>query len=158
MTPSIRSRLAVYVTAALTVAFVAGCGKKEEQSPPQGASGGVVPAGAQPAATFQVADVKVGKKIDTNKQVTDQADTFAPRDTVFASVHTTGTAQNAQVVGRFTFQDGQVVSERTETISPSGDAYTEFHIAKPSGWPVGKYTLHVLVNGQEVQTKEFTVK
>ena len=75
-----------------------------------------------------------------------------------ASVHTTGTGQGVQIVGRWTFQDGQVVDERTESISPTGDAYTEFHIAKPSGWPAGKYTLHVLVNGQEVQTKDFTVK
>ena len=50
------------------------------------------------------------------------------------------------------------MSESTETISPTGDAYTEFHVFKPSGWPAGKYTVHVLVNGQEVQTKDFTVK
>jgi hypothetical protein len=61
-------------------------------------------------------------------------------------------------MARWTFQDGQQVDERTETITPSGEAYTEFHIAKPSGWPAGKYTLHILLNGQEVQTKDFTVQ
>ena len=137
------------------------CGKKDDQAATQGTAGGTIP-GATPSnpapAAVQVADVQLGKKVDANKQVADQADTFAPKDTVFASVHTTGTASNAQLVARWAFQDGQVVSERTETLSPSGDAHTEFHIAKPSGWPAGKYTLHVLLNGQEVQTKDFTVK
>ena len=50
------------------------------------------------------------------------------------------------------------MDERSETISPTGDAYTEFHIVKPSGWPKGKYTLHVLLDGTEVQTKDVTVK
>jgi uncharacterized lipoprotein YmbA len=145
---------------AIALALAVACGKKENQeTTAQGAGGAVVPPpAAAPAAALQVADVKVGNKLDANKQVSNATDTFSPKDTIFASVHTTGTAQNAQVVARWTFQDGQTVSERTESISPTGDTYTEFHIAKPSGWPAGKYTLHVLLNGQEVQTKDFTVK
>ena len=143
--------------AALAFLALAACGKKEEQPTPQGAGGAVVPPATAPAA-LSVTEVRIGKKIDANKQIADQTDNFSPKDTVYASVHTTGTAQNAQIVGRWTFQDGQVVDERTESVSPNGDAYTEFHIAKPSGWPAGKYTLHVLVNGQEVQAKDFTVK
>ncbi len=153
-------RLARAGACALALALAVACSKKENQeTTAQGAGGAVVPpaTSTQPAA-LQVADVKLGNKIDANKQVSNTTATFTPRDTVFASVHTTGTAQNAQVVARWTFQDGQTVDERTESISPTGDTYTEFHIAKPSGWPVGKYTLHVLLNGQEVQTKEFTVK
>ena len=145
---------------ALALMLAVACSKKENQeTTAQGAGGAVVPPATTPQpAALQVADVKLGNKLDANKQVANATDSFAPRDTIFASVHTTGAAQNAQIVGRFTFQDGQVVDERTESISPTGDAYTEFHIAKPSGWPAGKYTLHVLLNGQEVQTKEFTVK
>ena len=106
---------------------------------------------------MQVADVTLGRSVSADKRVADQTGTFSPSDTIFASVHTTGSAQT-NLAARWTFQDGQVVNERTESIAPSGDAYTEFHISKPSGWPAGKYTLHVLVNGQEVQTKDFAVK
>jgi hypothetical protein len=28
---------------------------------------------------------------------------------------------------------------------------------KPGGWPKGKYTLHVLINGAEVRTTDVTV-
>jgi hypothetical protein len=105
-----------------------------------------------------VADVKLGKGIGADKQVTGETDSFKARDTIYATVHTTGSASSAQqLTARWTFQGGQQVDQRTEAISPTGDAYTEFHIAKPSGWPAGKYTLHVLLNGQEVQTKDFTV-
>jgi hypothetical protein len=73
-------------------------------------------------------------------------------------VRTTGAASNAMITARWTFQDGQVVDERSETISPTGDALTTFFIAQPGGLPKGNYTLSVLVNGAEAQKKEFEVK
>jgi hypothetical protein len=51
-----------------------------------------------------------------------------------------------------------MVDERTETISPTGEANTVFFIAQPSGLPKGNYTLTVLLNGAEAQKKEFEVK
>jgi len=109
---------------ALALVLAVACGKKDNQeTTPQGAGGAVVPPATttQPAA-LQVADVKLGNKLDANKQIANSADSFSPRDTIFASVHTTGTGQNAQVAARWTFQDGQTVNERTEAISPTGDA------------------------------------
>jgi hypothetical protein len=62
------------------------------------------------------------------------------------------------MVGRWTFENGTSVAERTDTLTSSGDGYTEFHISKPGGLPKGKYTLHVLVDGKEMTTKDVTVK
>ena len=136
----------------LTVA--ASCGKKASERTDTVSSSGSVAT----APSLRVADIALGKGIGADKHVSDATDTFKPNDTIYASVHTTGSAPNTTVAARWTFQDGQVVDEQNETISPTGDAYTEFHISKPSGWPVGKYTLHVLVNGTEAQTKDFTVQ
>jgi hypothetical protein len=135
----------------LALALGASACNKKDQS---GTAGGAVEANAP----VRVADVTLGRGIGADKRVANQTDTFGTRDTIYASVRTTGTGSGTQLTARWTYQDGQVVDERTETISPTGEAYTEFHIAKPSGWPVGKYTLRVLVNGSEVQTKEFTVR
>jgi hypothetical protein len=130
------------------------CGKKD-----QSATAGDTAAGAVEATTpVRVADVTLGKSLGADKRVANQTDTFGTRDTIYASVHTSGSGAATPLTARWTFQDGQVVDERTETISSSGEAYTEFHIAKPSGWPAGKYTLRVLLNGAEVQTKDFTVR
>ena len=141
--------------AALLLALwtAAACGKKNEQTTTQ-TSGGAIATGS----ALQVADVSLGRSVSADKRVADQTDAFATHDTIFASVHTTGSTQNTNLAARWIYQDGQVVNESTETISPAGDAYTEFHIFKPSGWPAGKYTLHVLVNGQDVQAKDFTVR
>ena len=143
---------------ALGLALVASgaCGKKAENAPDTAAAGGAV--AATPAQNVQVADVKLGKRLGADKQVSDETDSFKMRDTIYASVHTTGSASSAQqLTARWMFETGQQVDERTESISPTGDTYTEFHIAKPSGWPPGKYMLHVMLNGQQVQTKDFTV-
>ena len=100
----------------------------------------------------------MGRHIGPDKKISDKTDDFAPRDTIYASVHTTGAATNRSITARWTFQDGQTVDERSETISPTTDAYTEFHIVKPSGWPKGKYTLHLLMDGAEAKSKDVTVK
>ena len=154
MRAGIHTRSTIRVAALfLALLAVGACGKKTDQTATQTSGGAIAP-----ATSLQVTDVTLGRSISGDKRVADQTDTFAARDTIFASIHTTGSTQNANVAARWMFQDGQVVSESTETISPTGDAYTEFHVFKPSGWPAGKYTVHVLVNGQEVQTKDFMVK
>jgi hypothetical protein len=143
--------------AALSVALfaVSACGgSKSNQTSAQTSSGTIAPS----SDGVQIADVSLGRNLSADKRVANATDTFSARDTIYASVHTTGSASNTNIGARWTFQDGQVVSENTQPIAPSGDAYTEFHISKPSGWPSGNYTLHVLVNGQEAQTKNFRVQ
>lgn len=111
-------------------------------------------------SALQVADVTVGKAIDTQKKVTDEEDTFAPREPIYVSVHTNGAAKDAKLVMRVNAEDGKVVTEKSQMISPTGDMYSEFHVSKKGGLKPGKYTVHVTVNGQEAatQTKDFTVK
>jgi hypothetical protein len=110
------------------------------------------------AATIEIAEVDLGKGVQADKTIRDETDDFAQRDTVYASVRTTGSGTGATITSRWTFQDGQVVDERTETISPTGDANTVFFIAQPGGLPKGNYTLTVLLNGTEAQKKEFEIK
>jgi hypothetical protein len=130
------------------------CGKKAKETTSETSPGTIAPA----VGAVRVVDVDVGRGVGADKQITDKTDNFKPTETIYASVHTTGTAQNTTVLTRWMYEDGQLVSERSESISPTGDAYTEFHVSKPTGLPEGKYTIHVLVNGQEVQTKDFKVE
>ena len=50
------------------------------------------------------------------------------------------------------------MNEEARDISSTGPAVTEFHIAKPSGWPVGKYKVEVSADGSVAATKDFEVK
>lgn len=157
------SRLAAV---ALAVAGIAAC-KSENQAQKDSAAGAVATRDSTLADTakhdtavapIQIADVKVGKAVDSAKKITDETDDFMPHDTVFVTVHTTGVANGATVGTRFNFEDGKVVSDKNETISPTTDEYTEFRLAKTTGLKLGKYTVHVTLNGQEIQSKDFTVK
>jgi hypothetical protein len=109
-------------------------------------------------AALSVIDVDMGRKVDAERKISDKTDDFVPTDTIFASVHTTGTATSSPVEGRWTFQDGSVVDEKTDNVTTNGDARSVFFIAKPGGLARGKYTLHVLVDGKEVRTKDVDVK
>ena len=138
----------------LAVAALTACSKEKRESGGDVTPGAAAPA---PAATVAVADIDVGKSI-ANAKVTDKADNFKPADTVYASVHTTGSASAATVMARWTFEDGQVVSESSQSIAPTGDAYTEFHISKPTGLPKGKYKVEVFLDSKSAGSKDFEVK
>jgi hypothetical protein len=102
--------------------------------------------------------VELGRAIAPDRRVTAATTEFATSDTIYASVVTEGTAPNATITARWTFEDGQVVDESTQTLSPTGTAVTEFHISKPDGWPTGRYRVEILLNGTSTQTKEFDVR
>jgi len=107
---------------------------------------------------LSVIDVDMGRHVDTERRISDKTDDFAPSDTIYASVHTSGTATSSPVVGRWTYEDGTLLDEKTDNVTTNGDARTVFFIAKPSGLARGKYTLHVLVDGKEVRSKGVDVK
>ncbi|MEJ7810113.1 MAG: hypothetical protein WKG32_06800 [Gemmatimonadaceae bacterium] len=147
---------ALWLAAAVSLAA---CAKKDDTATMAAdTSTGAVMAPAAPATSMlSVGDIDIGRSLKGN-EIGDKTDDFKPNETVHAVVHTDGSASNASVTARWTFQDGQVVDEKTETVSPMGAATHHFMVAKPSGWPKGKYTLHVLVNGAEQKTKDFEVK
>ena len=109
-------------------------------------------------SAIKVTNLDLGRNIGGDKHVTVATTFFAPNDVIYASVQTSGTAPNTTLQVKWTYQDGQVVDETTQTIAPTGDEATEFHISKPDGWPAGKYKAEVYLNGQLVQTKDFEVK
>lgn len=110
------------------------------------------------AAVVSVTGLEMGRAIGGDKRVSAKVDQFAPNDVIYASVLTAGTASSATLKARWTYEDGQVVDESEQAIAPTGDAATEFHISKPDGWPAGKYKVEVFLDGNSVQSHEFTVK
>lgn len=106
----------------------------------------------------RVFKIDLGRSLNADKTINDNAASFKPNDTVYASITTRGTAATATLKARWTYQDGQVVNESTQTIAPTGDARTEFHVSKPDGWPPGKYKVEVFVNESSAGTKDFDVE
>ena len=115
-------------------------------------------AGSVATNNVAVTEIDLGRGIGADKRVTEAGDEFRPNDTIYAVVSTSGSAPSATLQARWTFQDGQVVEETSETIAPTGPAVTEFHISKPDGLPKGKYKVEILLNGTSTRSREFTVK
>jgi hypothetical protein len=146
-----RSTLALALGLAAVV--TSGCKKDAPPPPQEEASAPAAPAPAE----FKVSAIEVGKGIGADKRVTAPVTTFKPKDTIYVSVATEGAAPSKTITAKWTYEDGQTVKEGTESIAPTGPAVTEFHIAKPSGWPAGKYKVEIAVDGASAGSKEFTV-
>jgi hypothetical protein len=150
-----RWMLVVTMSCAITIGA---CSKSE---PPPDAKPAPAPPAAAPApaaAPFRVVSVDLGKQIGADKKVTQPTTAFAPTDTIYASVVSEGAASSVALKARWTYEDGQLVNESAQTIAPTGPSVTEFHIAKPSGWPTGSYKVEISANDKVVGAKEFSVQ
>ena len=148
-TTHFRAGLLALVTAA---SLTAACKKADNTTPAADSSPAM-----EPAAALMVASVDLGKAIDAERRVTNGTDDFGTRDTIYASVATTGNG-NGTLTAHWTFEDGQVVEHSEQSVAASGPAVTEFHIAKSTPWPAGKYKVAISLNGREVSSKDFEVK
>jgi hypothetical protein len=134
---------------ALAAVLSAACTRSSENPGATGTTG---------TGGVRVSQIDLGRSLNADKTINDNAASFKRNDTIYASIATRGTAATATLKARWTYQDGQVVNESTQTIAPTGDARTEFHVSKPDGWPTGKYKLEVFVNGSSAATKDFEVE
>jgi hypothetical protein len=134
--------------------LTAACGRSDEAKTGAAAP---PPVSAAPAP-FRVASIELGSAIGADKRIAEPASTFAATDTIYASVASEGTAPSVTLAARWTYEDGQLVQESSETLAPSGPAVTVFHIAKPSGWPAGKYRVEIAVNGAPSGVRELEVR
>jgi hypothetical protein len=160
--------LALGIAGALTIAA---CNKSPENAPPPATA--PTPATTPPPAPattstaptttpaqqgVSVTSVDLGTAVGADQKVTSPTTSFSPKDTIYAAVSTTGTASNATLGAKWTYQDGQTVNDSSQTIAPTGPAVTTFHISKPDGWPAGNYKVEISLDGNTVSSKEFTVK
>ncbi|MBA3258795.1 MAG: hypothetical protein H0T68_04930 [Gemmatimonadales bacterium] len=149
----------VRILLAAAVVVAAGCGGRDEAE--SGTAAGAAPAGstaAAPSNEFKVANVMIGKRIGANNLITEPTFQFAPPDTIYVSVGTTGKSDSTAITAVWHFQTGQTVDSSTQAISPDGPENTEFHVSRPKGWPMGTYNVIIYADGDSVDGKTFAVK
>jgi hypothetical protein len=138
----------------LALGFALACSKAEAPAPAP--SPLALPSNTA-AAPLRVTDLELGRALDVDKRISDKTDSFKPTDTIYVSVETDGTSPGARLAAHWTYKDGQVVKHDEVSIAPTGKASTEFHIAKPGGWPVGDYKVEVMLDGAPMDSKSFKV-
>ena len=165
-----KSSISTAVLAALlaTVAL-AGCKKKEDTADNNAQPAAMTPAAPAPmteaapqpmtaAAGVNVSAVTVGKTAAADKTVTSVA-LFAPKDDIIVSIRTDGSANNANVAAKLTFQNGQVAGEQNQVVNATGAETTNITFKNANGWPAGKYRAEVMVDGKAAGSpQEFEVK
>jgi hypothetical protein len=150
------SRLTIVALAAVAT-FAAGCGGRDDDraASTDTAAGTVAPPSSNLA--LAVSELKLGRRLDANQRVTDETDDFKGRDTVFASVVMNGATPSATLSAVWRFEDGQVIDSTAKMIAPTGESISSFYITKPDGFPKGKYTVTVLLNGVVAKHADFEV-
>jgi len=136
--------------------IVLGCKKPAPPPPPQETA---APTPAAPTE-LAVASIMLGSQITAEKKVSEPKTTFAPSDTIYAVVSTTGVATDASLEAIWTYVGSKEkqINQASQSISPTGPAQSEFHLAKATPWPKGKYRVAILLNGKSAGTTDFTVQ
>ena len=161
----INHRITTLGVLSLAVALsLSACGKQGEPTatpagtpPPTAQPDGAAAPSAQAPTSVSVTDVELGNAVGADQKVATPSSSFAPSDTIYAAVTTSG-AGTVALAAKWTYQDGQTVHEESKSIAPTGPATTAFQISKPSGWPAGSYKVAISLNGQPVSSKDFTVQ
>lgn len=94
-----------------------------------------------------VSSITVGNTAAADRSVAAQS-TLGTRDPIIVSVRTEGVATNTTVAARLTFEDGQVAGEESQALNTSGAETTNIEFRNANGWPAGRYTVNVSVDGQ----------
>ncbi len=161
-----RQPLILAVSLAAVLALSA-CGKKTDDSaasvpstPPPTTEPAAPPVatsapGTASAVTFTT--LELGSTVDAGNKIVASGTSFAPKDTIYASVDTSGSG-NATLAAKWSYQDGQTVHQDSKTLDATGAATTAFMISKPSGFPAGNYKVEISLNGAPVTSKDFAIK
>ncbi len=153
-----KNRLLALVVSLVMGLAAGGCGPSEEPQTPATPTTLAPATSSGPRPDVQVTSLELGRSVNPDKTMQDATIIFKPNDTVYASIIMEGQAPTLAVKGRFTRDSGQVVEECTQNLAVSGRAVTEFHVARPDGWPVGRYNFEVLLNGNSAASKGFEIE
>lgn len=106
--------------------------------------------------TLQVASIQLGRSLNPDNTVASFTTRFAPGDTVYVSVATTGVGSGTISV-KWVYA-GRVIDEPKKEVSFRVPAATEFHLQSPAGFPPGDYIAEIFLNGQSAGTRPFRVE
>jgi len=104
---------------------------------------------------LQFSSIQLGRSIDPDGAVSANTTSFAPKDTVYVSVHTKG-AGSATIKVKWTLGT-RVLGEPEKQVKYTDAAATEFHLQSADGFPIGDYNVEVFFNGQSVASRPFHV-
>ena len=104
---------------------------------------------------IEVSTIQIGRSLNVDQSVASQTTTFKPNETVYVSA--LNSARGDGTIQVRWYMGSQLLSEREKRVSFNGAGATEFNISSATGFPIGDYSVEVIVNGTPVGTRKFNV-
>jgi len=137
-------------------ALIGGCGGSDESARLAAQKAAADSAAAAASAPRKVSGVMIGSRVDSIGRVTEPTFQFAPTETVYVSVGTSGSTGTTSLTAAWRYQSGEILEQSTEQVRPG--ANTAFSLAKPKGLKPGTYKVVLFLGDDSVDTKVFAVK
>ena len=102
-----------------------------------------------------VGAIQLGRSLNADNSVASQTATFKPSETVYVAA--LNPARGEGTVSVKWYFGSQLLSERSKQVSFQGAGATEFHLQSTTGFPVGDYSVEVLLDGQSAGRRNFNV-
>ena len=107
---------------------------------------------------FKIVSVLLGRTLDAEQVVQADRDSFSPRDSIHASVLSTGAHEGLTLSAHWLGPDGATIADTAQVVAPTQPTATTFSLHNPQPWPVGDYKLELAVNEHVLQTRAFHVR
>lgn len=102
--------------------------------------------------------VDIGRSIDPDKTIRDTTTSFQPKDTLYAAIKISGSANSGLVRALVTDEQGKTVQDATRIVTPSRNETVTLQVAPPEGWKGGRYRFDVYLDDRLAATREFNVE
>jgi hypothetical protein len=109
-----------------------------------------------PTEPLNVVAIQTGKSLNTDHSVGTHATSFRPKDTMYVSVLSNGRGAGTLTV-KWSFA-GRVVREATKKVSYNDQAATDFRFQAADDFPIGDYTIDVILDGKTIETRRIKVE
>lgn len=113
-------------------------------------------AACAPSEPLNVVAIQTGKSLNTDHSVGNHATSFRPKDAMYVSVLSNGRGAGTITV-RWSFA-GRVVHEVTKKVSYNDQAATDFRFQAADDFPIGDYTIDVILDGKTLETRRVKVE
>ena len=109
-----------------------------------------------PSEPLNITTIQTGKTLNTDHSVGIHTASFRPKDTMYVSVLTVGRGAGTITV-KWSLA-GRVLHEVTKKVSYNDQAATDFRFQAADEFPLGEYTIDIIVDGKTIETRRVKVE
>lgn len=102
-----------------------------------------------------VGTIQLGRSLNQDNSVASLTSTFKPDETVYVAV--LNPERGDGTISVKWYFGAQMLSERSKTVSFKGAGATSFNLQSAAGFPLGDYSVEVLLDGASVGKRNFNV-